>query len=106
MGGGSSKKTATTEDPMNGVFPDDEDEPTSEQLKAAEEANETLRTSNASNTTTATSDNTKAKQEAADLANEFAADITEPLPLTLNFQAIQEYGFRLVPVAKANHSFN
>ena len=97
MGGGSSKKTATTEDPMNGVFPDDEDEPTSEQLKAAEEANETLRTVNASNTTTATSDNTKAKQEAADLANEFAADITEPLPLTLpltlNFQAIQELWF-------------
>ena len=105
MGGGSSTSTATpTNDQLSSVLPTEDSDPTPEELKAAEEANEALR--QGKKQPAATSE-TRQRQaiEATELEDEFAASVDEdtenkesvelhPLPLELNFQAVKEIWFQ------------
>ena len=104
MGGGSSKKEKNSTPPpqpgqqphnntntLNGIVPEDTDEPTLAELKAVEEANALQRqTRNKQPPSSSSSSSSKARQaqEATDLTDEFAAST----PFQFNFKAVKELG--------------
>ena len=105
MGGGSSKKEKNSTPPpqpgqqphnntntLNGIVPEDTDEPTLAELKAVEEANALQRqTRNKQPPSSSSSSSSKARQaqEATDLTDEFAAST----PFQFNFKAVKELWF-------------
>ena len=95
MGGGSTKLN----NQLSGVLPDDDD-PTPEELQAAEQANEKLRQQQKQ----ASPSKVRQRQanEASSLEDEFAAseeaslshEDSSPLPIELNFQAVKDLWFQ------------
>ena len=88
MGSGKSKAAVHS---LNGVFPPLDDDPTPEQLKAAEASNLLLQQQQ---TKPSISSPRQAQAQAAStLEAEFNAPLPPPPPLELNFQAVKELWF-------------